>query len=153
MRIAGFLLGVLLSLSMPALASEAPAQKGVVGKDSFSGVMALDQPIEMGIDVKGVKMQSVYFSGTEAMVILWNRRPQSTKVTVDVAVHDKAGKLLAVGQKKFSLGAGTIRAGKQANYNFDFSSYLPNLSEAAAFSAVFSVAEQSSNTGSRTAGE
>lgn len=151
MRIAGLLLGALLSLSLPALASDAPAQKGVVGNGSFSGALVLDQPIEMGIDVKGVKMQSVYFSGTEAMVILWNRRPQSTKVTVDVAVYDKAGKMVAVGQKKFSLVAGTIRAGKQANYNFDFSSYLSSMSEAAAFSAVFSVAEQSSNTsGSRS---
>lgn len=146
MRIAGLLLGVLLSLSMPVLAEEAAAQKGVLGNDSFAGPMALDQPIEIGIDVKGVKMQSVYFSGTEAMVIMWNRRPQSTKVTVDVAVYDRAGKLLAVGQKKFSLGSGTIRAGKQANYNFDFGSYVQDLSQAAAFSAVFSVAEQSSNT-------
>ncbi|MFP5382667.1 MAG: hypothetical protein ACLGHG_01215 [Gammaproteobacteria bacterium] len=149
MRIAGLLLGVLLSLSLPVLAQEAAAQKGVVGNDSFAGPMALDQPIEIGIDVKGVKMQSVYFSGTEAMVIMWNRRPQSAKVTVDVALYDGAGKMLAVGQKKFSLSAGTIRAGKQSNYKFDFGSYLQDMGAVAAFSAVFSVAEQSSNT-SRT---
>lgn len=126
---------------LPAVAAEAPEKQAVAGRDAFTAALVADQPIDMNLDVKGVKMQSVYFSGTEAMVIMWNRRPKTAKVNVDVVLFDAAGKVIAVGKRSLSLAGGSIRAGKQSNFSFDFGGYVAGVSDAAKFTAVFSVLE------------
>lgn len=146
MRIAAIMLGAVLAMPMLAGAAEQAAAKAAASKGMFSGAMVQDRPIDIGIDVRGVKMESVYFNGTEAMVILWNRSSKPARTVVDVAVFNKEGKMIAVGQKKFSLAGSSIRAGKQANVNLDFSGYLPNFSEAASFAATVGVSEVTSNT-------
>lgn len=129
---------MILVASGPAMSAE-ETPKSLLGAASFAGKVVLDQPIEMNLDVKGVKLQSIYFSDKQAMVILWNRRPKSVAVNVDVVLFDLAGKVIAVGKRSASLMGGSIRAGKQSNFTFDFGGYVVDMSQVSAYSVVFSV--------------
>ena len=44
------------------------------------GRVVLDKPIEIGKDNKGVKLETITFSGDEAIVIIWNRDRKSTRL-------------------------------------------------------------------------
>jgi len=152
LRVAMMLM-ILFVGSQAASAEAEGTPKTVLGVDSFAGKVVLDQPIEMNIDVKGVKLQSIYFSDKKAMVILWNRRPKSVGVNVDVVLVDAKGKVVAVGKRPASLMGGSIRAGKQSNFNFDFGGYITDMSQVTAYSVVFSAVGDGESNGGNFAAE
>ena len=145
---------MLMALFVSGLAISAEnSVKSVLGADSIAGKYSPDAPIELNLDVKGVKLQSIYFSGKQAMVILWNRRPKGVGVSVDVTLYDAQGKLIAVGKRPVSLIGGSIRAGKQENFNFDFSHYVADMGQVATYAVVFSVIAGSDSKSSVSPGD
>ena len=103
------------------------------------GRVVLDKPIEIGKDNKGVKLETITFSGDEAIVIIWNRTPASVKAHVGLALYDKRNFLLAAESDaaSFTRTFTNIRAGKQANFKIKFDKFVPNFKEVAKYALVF----------------
>ena len=104
---------------------------------SYSGKMLVDKPIDIGIDLKGIKLESIFFSENEALVIVWNRTPSRVKAYVAIALFNDKNRLIAAGAKS-SKPIG-IRSGKQANYNFKFKNFISDLKEVSRFHLAFVV--------------
>jgi hypothetical protein len=104
---------------------------------SYSGKMVVDKPIDIGIDLKGIKLESIFFSENEALVILWNRTPSRVKAYVAIALFNDKNRLIAAGDKS-SKPIG-IRSGKQASYNFKFENFISDLKEVSRFHLAFVV--------------
>jgi len=136
--IAQFLVILLFTLSAGAVS--AANKFGVIEAQSFSGKMASNKPIDVGIEVSGIKLESIYFSDNmEAMIILWNRTPATARPEVGVALFDKSGKLLGTGYQSNSIRRTTVRAGKQMNYTLHFDKFVNDYSKVASFQLIFSV--------------
>ena len=103
------------------------------------GRVVLDHPIEIGKDNKGVKLETITFSGDEAIVIIWNRTPASVKAHVGLALYDKRNYLLAAESDaaSFTRTFTNIRAGKQANFKIKFDKFMPNFKGVAKYALVF----------------
>ena len=146
MKIITQLLFVLLfTLSTGAMSAEQEFE--VQGALSYSDKMVTNRPIDVGLEVRGVRLESVYFSeNMEALVILWNKTPATVRPEVGIALFDKAGKLLATGYVKFSIKPTTVRAGKQKNYKLHFDKFVNNYSNVDSFQIVFSIVKQKSNS-------
>ena len=104
---------------------------------SYSGKMLVDTPIDIGIDLKGVKLESIFFSGNEALAIVWNRTPSRVKAYVAIALFDDKNRLIAAdAESSKPIG---IRSGKQANYNFKFKNFISDFKGVSRFHLVFVV--------------
>lgn len=106
---------------------------------SYSGNVFVDKPIDIGLDLKGVKLESIFFSKNEALVIVWNRTPNRVKAHVAVALFDDKNRLVAAGAES-SKPIG-IRSGKQANYKFKFKDFTSDLKKVPRFYLAFVVVE------------
>ncbi len=104
---------------------------------SYSGKMLVDKPIDIGKDLKGVKLESIFFSKNEALVIVWNRTPSRVKAHVAIALFDDKNRLIAAGVE-LSRPIG-IRSGKQANYTFKFKDFTSDLKKFSRFHLAFVV--------------
>ncbi len=104
---------------------------------SYSGKMLVDKPIDIGKDLKGVKLESIFFSKNEALVIVWNRTPSRVKAHVAIALFDDKNRLIAAGVE-LSRPIG-IRSGKQANYTFKFKNFTSDLKKFSRFHLAFVV--------------
>ena len=102
---------------------------------SYSGKILVDKPIEIGIDLKGVKLESIFFSGNEALVIVWNRTPSRVKAYVAIALFDDKNQL--IGAEAASSKPIGIRSGKPANYNFKFKNFISDFEGVSRFHLVF----------------
>jgi hypothetical protein len=104
---------------------------------SYSGKMVVDKPIDIGRDLKGVKLESIYFSKNEALVIVWNRTPSRVKAHVAIALFNDKNRLIAAGAES-SKPIG-IRSGKQANYKFKFKNFVSSFKGVSRFHLAFVV--------------
>lgn len=131
----------------------AATKNEVKGSITYSHKMVTGSPIDVGLEVRGVKLESLYFSeNMEALVILWNKTPVSVHPEVGIALFDKSGKLLGTGTKSSKLGSSNVRAGKQKNYTLQFDRFMNDYSKVAKFQLIFSIIEKktgSSSKGSR----
>ena len=76
-------------------------------RDTTNGAVVINQPIDLNMNIMGVKAESIYFGEKEALVILWgNRTPTSVKAYLGLALFDSAGKI---------MGTGTIRIKNEAS--------------------------------------
>ena len=131
---------IILLFTLSASAVSAANKFEVQGTLTYSGTMAGNIPIDVGLEVLGVKLESVYFSeNMSVLVILWNRTPNTVRPEVGIALYDKSGKLLGTGYQSYSIGRTTVRGGKQMNYWLHFDKFINDYSNVARFELVFSI--------------
>jgi hypothetical protein len=132
---------IILLFTLSAGAVSAATKFEVIEALSFSGKMTGNNPVDVGLEVRGVKLESVYFGDKmEALFIFWNRSPATVRPEVGIALFDKSGKLLATGSDQSgSLRRMTVRSGKQMNYKLHFDKFIDDYSKVASFQLVFSI--------------
>lgn len=144
--LAVFLMALIAALSSQAMADD---QYKTQGSKSYKANIKTQRPIQIGMEVSGVALDSVFFDkGTlQAFVILMNRTPVEVRAEVGIALFDARGKLLATGidVTGFSFTGDKVRAGDQKNVKLSFDKFLNDYSNVASFQLVFSVAEQSND--------
>jgi len=123
------------------------AQDGynVVASKNFSTKLKTQQPIDIDLEVNGVRLNSVFFDNDklEAFLILQNRTPAKVTTEVGVALFDSKGKLVATGidVSEFSFSGDTIDAGDHKNVKLAFPKFINDYSQAKTFQLVFSIVE------------
>ena len=133
---------IILLFTLSAGAVSAATKFEVIEARSFSGKMAGNIPIDVGLEVRGVKLESVYFGDNmEALFIFWNRTPATVRPEVGIALFDKSGKLLGTGYQRDSIRRRAVRSGKQMNYKLHFDKFIDDYSKVASFQLVFSIVE------------
>ena len=126
--------------TLSAGAVSAASKFEVIEAQSFSGKMTGNTPIDVGLEVRGVRLESVYFGDNlEALLIFWNRSPATVRPEVGIALFDKSGKLLGTGYQSDSLRRRAVRSGKQMNYKLHFDKFIDGYSKVASFQLVFSI--------------
>lgn len=139
-------------LLLMALGVAQAAGNNVEASKSFYSKFASNTPIDVNLQVRGVTLGSVYFSGGDqtALAIVQNKTPQVVTPKVGVSVYDGQGNLLGVGeyQKQGVFSSESVKAGEQANVNLDFSGFVSDFSKVATFKLVFSVREKQRTGGS-----
>ena len=128
-----FAVAVALIVGPIAMADEGEKIK-TFHRASWAGNVVMDKPIEIAKDIQGVKVESIYFSGDQALIIVWNRTPKLVKANVGVALFDQHNNLLASEADSHPIG---IRSGKQGNFKIKFKKFLADCKEAARFHLVF----------------
>ena len=109
--------------------------------DSIKGAVVINQPIDVGMIVQGVKVESIYFDKKEALVILWNRTPKSAKTNLGLALFDKGGKLMGVGKLKSNnlFATTTVRSGKQAKFVLNYEKFINDVEKVSSYQLVLSL--------------
>jgi len=135
----------LLSLSAFTNAS-AESQYNVSTAKNYYAKFKAQQPIDIGLDVHGVKLDSIFFdkSTLQAFIILMNRTPVAVSAEVGVSIFDSKGKLIASGidVTGFSFTGDKVDPGKQKNIKLSFDKFINDYSDAATFQLVFSIYEE-----------
>lgn len=110
-------------------------------RDSIKGVVVINQPIDVGMTVQGIKVESIYFDKKEALVILWNRTPKSAKTNLGLALFDKEGKLMGIGNFKSNdlLATTTVRSGKQAKFELNYEKFINDVEKVSSYQLVLSL--------------
>ncbi|MBL4865262.1 MAG: hypothetical protein JKY67_02670 [Pseudomonadales bacterium] len=125
----------------------AATKSEVVGSLTYSHKMAPATPIDIGLELQGVKVESIYFSeNMEALAILWNKTPMTVRPEIGVALFDKSGKLIGTGQSSAKFKSSSIRAGKQKNYTLQFDKFLNDYKNVAKFQLIFSIVEKKADS-------
>lgn len=144
-------LAVFLMTFIAAFSSQtmAEGQYKIQGSKSHKANIKIQQPIQVGMEVSGVALDSVFFdkSTLQAFIILMNRTPVAVSSEVGIALFDARGKLLATGidVSGFSFTGNKVRAGSQKNVKLSFDKFLNNYADVASFQLVFSVVEETSD--------
>ncbi len=130
-----FAMALILPLAVTA-ASKAPP---TFSRITHTGNVVAGKLIEIGRDLKGVKLEAVTFSGDEAVVVVWNRTPSSVTAHVGIALYDKKNRLIAAesDSQSFTRTFTKIRSGKTANFKIKFGKFMSNFKNAARFRLVF----------------
>ncbi len=123
-----------------AKAAEAPKN---FSRISHTGKVIVDKPVELALDHKGVKLESISFSGDEALVIVWNRTPKAVKGHIGIALFDPKGRLVAAESDAQSVtrAIASIRSGKQTGFKVRFKKFLSNFEGVAQYRLVFAIVE------------
>ncbi len=118
------------------LAEKAPTKWS---KATHVGRVITGKPIQLGIDNKGIKIESIAFNENEAVVIVWNRTPDSVKGHVGLALYDNRNHLLAAesDSASFTRTFTQIRSGKQATFKVSFDKFMPTMKGADKYALVF----------------
>ena len=121
-------------------AAEAPKN---FSRISHTGKVIVDKPVELALDHKGVKLESISFSGDEALVIVWNRTPKAVKGHIGIALFDAKGRLVAAESDAQSVtrAIASIRSGKQTNFKVRFKKFLSDFEGVAQYRLVFAIVE------------
>ena len=133
---------VISLLTLSAGAVSAATKFEVIEAQSFSSKMIGNIPIDVGLEVRGVKLESVYFDDNlQALAIFWNRSPNTVRPEVGIALFDKSGKLLGTGYQGDAIRRKAVGAGKKMNYKLYFDKFISDYSKVASFKLVFSIIE------------
>jgi hypothetical protein len=132
-----YITAILLVLSLFSGATNAD---GIL-RDSIKGAVVINQPIDVGMVVQGIKVESIYFDKKEALVILWNRTPKSAKTNLGLALFDKEDKLIGIGkfQSTNLIATTTVRSGKQAKFELNYEKFINDIEKVSSFQLVLSV--------------
>ncbi len=136
-RLAKFSILALAIVMILPLAADA-AKTSTMYRVSHFGKVVVGKPIEIGLDHKGVKMETITFSEDEVTVLLWNRTPSSVKGHVGVALFDQKNRLMAAESDSQSITRTftNIRPGKQANLKVKFKKFLSSFKGVAKYQVV-----------------
>lgn len=138
-------LGILLALLLTGFtpAALADAEYIVTASKTFSGAFKPQEPIDVNLEVSGVRLGSVFFDEDkiQAFIILNNRTPIAVNPKVGVSLFDAKGKLLATGidASSFSFTGDKISAGDQKNVELAFGKFINDFKDVASFQLVFSL--------------
>ncbi len=133
-----FTMACMLLLFLPTVVLAASYEVSSV--KTYSAPMKAGQPLDVGLEVKGVKLESIFFDqNQEALLILWNKTPTKVRPEIGVALFDNKGRLLATGYRTKRVGAQMIRPGKQKNYRLKFDKFIEDYTKVAKFQLVFSL--------------
>lgn len=144
-------LGIYIILLISTIMSTATASGYEVNstKNYYAKFIA-QTPIDVGLDVNGVKLDSVFFdkNAMQAFLILRNRTPVSANPTVGVSVFDKKGKMIATGidVTEFSFTGESISAGNQKNIKLSLNKFINDFNDADSFQIVFSLGKYSNTS-------
>jgi hypothetical protein len=136
---------MLLAMLLSSLSTVALADTGyeVAASKTYSSRIKLQQPIDVNLEVNGVKLDSVFFDKekVQAFVILLNRTPSSVSPKVGISLFDAKGKLLATGVDVtgFSFSGDNISAGDQKNIELSFGKFINDYKNVNSFQLVFSL--------------
>ena len=135
-----YVISIFLALSL--FSGSANATPYEILRDSSSGAMIINQPIDLDINIKGVKAESIYFGEKEALIILWNRTPKPVSTHLGLALFDSEGKIMGTGTIRvedfLNLG-GTVRSGKQKSFRLNYKDFINNIENVSSYQIVFSV--------------
>lgn len=142
------LAGALLVL---AAGSGQAGDRLITASTAWGGKVTLNQPLPTPVEVDGVKVESVYFSESEALVIVWNKGTRSVDVALGLALFDGKGRLLATGRdvSGLRLGGNGVKPGRQATFRYDFGDFVGNVGNARTFQLALSLSMR--QPGSRAA--
>jgi hypothetical protein len=131
---------VVLALAVAWVGGTALAQEEEKIKTYYrlahSGSLAVNKPIEIGADLRGIKLESTYFTDNEVLVVVWNRTPVTAHINVGVALFDAKGNLMAAEAASKMLG---VRSGKQGNFKVKFKKFLSDFTGVAQFKVVMAL--------------
>ncbi|MDH3669807.1 MAG: hypothetical protein OES46_01420 [Gammaproteobacteria bacterium] len=134
-------LAVTVVFAIPsAKAAEAPNN---FSRISHAGKVIVDKPVELALVHKGVKLESISFSGNEVLVIVWNRTPKAVKGHIGIALFDSKGRLVAAESDAQSVtrAIASIRSGKQTGFKVRFKKFLSNFEGVTQYRLVFAIVE------------
>ncbi len=120
--------------------SNVDAKKDVsVHRVTHAGNVILDKPIEVGVDNRGVRVETITFSGDEALVVVHNRTPRPIKAHLGIALYDERDDLLAAESDtaSFTRTFSDVRAGKQEHFKVKFGKFIINFDGASKYALVF----------------
>ena len=121
-------------------ASNADAKKdGSTHRVTHTGKVILDRPIEVGVDNQGVRVETITFSGDEALVVVYNRTPRPVKAHLGIALYDEHDDLLAAESDaaSFTRTFSDVRAGKQEHFKVKFGKFIVDFEGASKYALVF----------------
>lgn len=103
------------------------------------GKVIRDKPTEVGVDNKGVMVETITFSGDEALVVVYNRTPRPVKAHIGLALYDEHDDLLAAESDaaSFTRTFSDVRAGRQVNFKVKFGKFMVNFDGASKYALVF----------------
>lgn len=106
---------------------------------THAGNVILDKPIEVGVDNRGIRVETITFSGDEALVVVYNRTPRPVKAHLGIALYDERDDLLAAESDaaSFTRTFSDVRAGKQEHFKVKFGKFLVNFDGASKYALVF----------------
>ncbi|PID43919.1 MAG: hypothetical protein CSB48_03805 [Proteobacteria bacterium] len=117
----------------------------VVASKTITKQLGVQRPIDLDLEVNGVRLSSVFFDKNklEAFLILQNRTPERVTTEVGIGLFDRNGRLVATGidASGFSFSGDSIDAGGQKNVKLAFPKFINEFSEARTFQLVFTIIE------------
>jgi hypothetical protein len=130
-----FLIAMMVPMALTA-ATDKPVNYSRI---THGGKVVVGKSMNIGRDLKGVKLEAITFSGAEATVIVWNKRTTGVAGHVGIALYDKKNRLIAAESDSTSVmrKMTKIRSGKQANFKIKFRKFLPNFKGVAKYRLVF----------------
>ena len=131
---------LLAAALVPSLAVTAGAKEpGTYSRIIHSGNMVTDKPIEIALDLDGVKLEAITFSGNEAVVVVWNRTPVGVTAHVGIALYDEQDQLIAAESDSQSIKRtlSKIKPDKAVNLKIKFKKFIPDFKNAARYRLVF----------------
>jgi len=150
--------GVIIALLLSVFSTVAIAGKyEVIGSKNYFAKIKVHSPIDVNLEVSGVKLDSIFFDKNhiQAFVILRNRTPVSVNPTVGVSVFDKAGKMIASGIdiSEFSFTGDGIDPGEQKNIKLGLNKFISDFKDADSFQLVFSLGREITTGGGDSRGD
>lgn len=137
----GVLAAALVAVQTPLAAAESGYE--VTASRTYSSSMKLQQPIDVNMEVSGVKLDSVFFDKDklQAFIIIINRTPTPVYPKVGISLFDNRGKLIATGidVTGFNFSGDKVGAGKQKNIELSFSKFINDFNNASSFQMVFAL--------------
>ncbi len=130
---------LLAAALVPSLAVTAGAKEPVTySRIIHSGNMVADKPIEIALDLNGVKLEAITFSGNEAVVVVWNRTPVGVTAHVGIALYDEQDQLIAAESDSQSIKRtlSKIKPGKAVNLKIKFKKFIPDFKNIAHYKLV-----------------
>ena len=130
-----FLIAMMVPMALTA-ATDKPVNYSRI---THGGKVVVGKSMNIGRDHKGIKLEASTFSGSEATVLVWNKRATGVAGHVGIALYDKKNRLIAAESDSTSVmrKMTKIRSGKQANFRVKFKKFLPNFKGVAKYRLVF----------------
>ncbi len=109
------------------------------GRIAHTGTMVTDKPIEIALDLNGVKLEAITFSGNEAVAVVWNTTPHSVAAHIGIALYDENDELIAAESDTQSIARALvkIKSGKAANLKIKFKKFVSDFKDIARYRLVF----------------
>ena len=130
---------IMAAMIIPLAVSAATKEPATYSRMTYSGRVAVDKSLRIGIVRKGIKIESITFSGDEAVIVVSNKRAKGVKGHIGIALYDRKKRLIAAESDSQSIvrKVAKIRPGKQANMKVKFGKFVSNFRGISSYRLVF----------------